>query len=922
MGLEYITQPQVFTAPITALQGIAGLYEAYPLLTTYQYWTSTAVVPASTFPIPGTWTMLPEPGSFIVAVGGIIQPPTEYTIDRDNRRVNFNSLVSADLEVSFTQLATHAPSSQSFNYIQSVSGNFANLSARNIVVQNLSAISLTATNLFVTNLTALSSVLNVVNISQYELSGFSVFGDVNITGNVNLTNLLSSANVRTVNLTATNAQIGSAFINGLTAITTSAQISSAIVNNLTAINAQITNLTSVNTQISSAVVTNLTGINVQLSSAVVINLTGINVTGQNITGNYDGTLQIRNDRVFTRQLPDYVRVRAATDRVIRNIFVGLSGSGYTSAPAVIISPPTETWGVSAAAVAVLSGDGVGTIRLLNGGSGYSTQPTVTLFGGGGTGATAVALVDGDPLGEREDHSGVQAGYYNTTILGSDGNLYVFGYNYWKDLGVGNVNGEAAYAVPSPTIAKFNRPSTFGSVLSGNYVPRVVKFWKSYQNTYVLDQHGALWSCGNNTYGQLGLNFPVGTTPIGVFTQIPPLLFGNQPIVDFAVNKGAPVTAPATTLVGTTCLAKTANDRLYSWGFNTNGACGVGGQGFTAGTSPSAVSLSATTGIVTPLTSVDRIFVFGDRGTGTSSFITTKEGRVLAAGRNAVGNLGTGGTTDTNCFVFSAVRINPTTELSGVKDIKAIGPGGTTTTYFLRNDNTLWATGANGAGQIGNWTNTPNVGTPFLVLSSVNLFSVGDAHTDVGTLAYVHAYLNDGTFRSWGDDTAGQLGTGPTATATLSPSAVLSAVNDINFVLPYTLTGSAGFSHPSITWEPGRVRALLGGGRQNAGILRTDGLLFTVGNNSAGQLGVGTNTAQDYFRLVPPPPANIRYAAFCGSINAAGVGAAGDQHLVVVTETGDIYGCGLGYWKQININYNHIGTDFNYSYSLTPITLLG
>ncbi len=178
MGLEYTTQPQVFTAPVTALQGIAGINEAYPLLTTYQYWTSTAVVPASTFPIPGTWTMLSEPGSFIVAIEGIIQPPTEYSIDRDNRKVNFTSLISADLEVSFTQLATHAPSSQSFNYIQSVSASFTRLSAVNAAIQSLSTINistnnLTATNLLVTNLTALSSVLQVTDIQLFELSGFS-----------------------------------------------------------------------------------------------------------------------------------------------------------------------------------------------------------------------------------------------------------------------------------------------------------------------------------------------------------------------------------------------------------------------------------------------------------------------------------------------------------------------------------------------------------------------------------------------------------------------------------------------------------------------------------------------------------------------------------------------------------------------------
>jgi hypothetical protein len=43
---------------------------------------------------------------------------------------------------------------------------------------------LSASNAFFTNLTALSSVINVLNITQYELSGFNVTGDVTISGSV------------------------------------------------------------------------------------------------------------------------------------------------------------------------------------------------------------------------------------------------------------------------------------------------------------------------------------------------------------------------------------------------------------------------------------------------------------------------------------------------------------------------------------------------------------------------------------------------------------------------------------------------------------------------------------------------------------------------------------------------------------------
>lgn len=212
MGLEYISQPQVFTAPITALQGIDGINEAYPLLTTYQYWTSTAVVNTSSFPIPGIWTMLDNPGSFLVAISGILQPATRYTIDRNNRFVNFNFVVSAGTEVAFTQLATNAPSSQSFNYIESVSTAFINLSAlnsdlrdiistnlitNNIVTTTLTATELSTVNLVATNLSVLSATIQILDVTGYERTNLVIKGNTVIENGLTVSGNISGNNLRT-----------------------------------------------------------------------------------------------------------------------------------------------------------------------------------------------------------------------------------------------------------------------------------------------------------------------------------------------------------------------------------------------------------------------------------------------------------------------------------------------------------------------------------------------------------------------------------------------------------------------------------------------------------------------------------------------------------------------------------------------------
>lgn len=94
---------------------------------------------------------------------------------------------------------------------------------------------------------------------------------------------------------------------------------------------------------------------------------------------------------------------------IINFVVTNGGSGYTSAPTVILSKPLPSLGVYNYWLPLIYG-GAGTapipfaaglaslrvssIALTNPGAGYSTVPTVTLAGGGGAGATAIAALTG------------------------------------------------------------------------------------------------------------------------------------------------------------------------------------------------------------------------------------------------------------------------------------------------------------------------------------------------------------------------------------------------------------------------------------------------------------------------------------------------------------------------------------------------
>jgi len=66
------------------------------------------------------------------------------------------------------------------------------------------------------------------------------------------------------------------------------------------------------------------------------------------------------------------------------------GSGYSSAPAVIISAPNTANGVQATATATITANAVSSITITEAGTGYTSAPTVTFNGGGGSGANAVA----------------------------------------------------------------------------------------------------------------------------------------------------------------------------------------------------------------------------------------------------------------------------------------------------------------------------------------------------------------------------------------------------------------------------------------------------------------------------------------------------------------------------------------------------
>ncbi|MCL2701315.1 MAG: PEP-CTERM sorting domain-containing protein [Phycisphaerae bacterium] len=177
-----------------------------------------------------------------------------------------------------------------------------------------------------------------------------------------------------------------------------------------------------------------------------------------------------------------------------------------------------------------------------------------------------------------------------------------------------------------------------------------------------------------------------------------------------------------------------------------------------------------------------------------------EGAVYAWGSNSSGQLGDGTTTS---------RWSPTV-ISGLESgVTAVAAGAT---FGLAiQDGSLVAWGHNNFGQLGRGNNVVNAScyTPRTVLT------MGSGVTVVATGNVYGLAVRDGALYSWGRNTYGELGVG----------------NNLNNAACYTPRQVVGMSSD--------VTAIAGGTFHSLAI--QNGALYAWGQNSAGQLGNGTQT---------------------------------------------------------------------------------
>ncbi|WP_051197496.1 fibronectin type III domain-containing protein [Flavobacterium soli] len=294
--------------------------------------------------------------------------------------------------------------------------------------------------------------------------------------------------------------------------------------------------------------------------------------------------------------------------------------------------------------------------------------------------------------------------------------------------------------------------------------------------------------------------------------------------------------------------------------------------------------------------------------GTTHTLGVKaDGTLWAWGNNGYGQIGDG----------TLISKQLPTQIGTSSDWQEIAAG----EYYslaIKTNGTLWAWGNNIYGQLGDGT-TVNKNTPVQIGTASNWQSVraGGFHT--------LAIKTNGTLWGWGKNTSGQLGDGTTITKVV-PTQIGTATNwqsvavgfDFSLAIKANGTlwswGANGFGQLGDGTTIGKIvpiQIMLGdnwsntewgnvaAGYNHSVARMTNGILFTWGNNTYGQLGDSTNIDK-----TSPNPVNDQVQ----SIDA------GKNNTIGITEFGNIISCGENSFGQLGGGNTNNTNSFMYSNS--------
>jgi alpha-tubulin suppressor-like RCC1 family protein/endonuclease I len=539
---------------------------------------------------------------------------------------------------------------------------------------------------------------------------------------------------------------------------------------------------------------------------------------------------------------------------------------------------------------------------------------------------------------------IAAGYEHSVAVKSDGTVWTWGSDTfggvqgepeWSHsvtpIEVAGVNDVVAVACGwfhtlalkgDGTVWSWGSAATPGQVsgLSG-----VISIACAKNHFLALKSDGTVWSWGENSDGQVGdgttidRNSPVQLSGLDHIVAIKAgdihsialksdgtvWVWGRNETNDKAFDSVTPVqmngvNGVASIATGDFFSIALKNDgTLWTWGNGSNGALGDGEQ--------SDVSNLVEVPLLNDIKAISA-------GHYQSLAVAKSDGSVWAWGGNDRGELGNG--TINN----SAVPV----KVSGLTGVKSVA-GGRLYSVALKDNGTVWAWGWNSNGQLGNGTFSNSATTgPVQVgnLTGISAISTLGDHT-------LALKLPEGTVWSWGQNDQGQLGDGSTTDRSLP--VLVTGLSDVKAVAAGwghslavknngtvwawgsnsngQLGNGAGGNYGDIAETPTQVTGLtdviaVAAGDGHSLALKRDGTVWSWGDNSFGELGIGSVG----FTPVKTP---VRVPELEG---VAAI-SAGLFFSTAVKSDGKIWAWGM------NLN-NQIGDQAPWSGSGTPVLIAG
>jgi autotransporter-associated beta strand protein len=416
------------------------------------------------------------------------------------------------------------------------------------------------------------------------------------------------------------------------------------------------------------------------------------------------------------------------------------GASYTSAPTVTIS---GGGGTGATATATVSGGAVTGITVTNGGSAYTTVPTVTISGGGGSGAVGTATISG----------GVVTGI--TVVAVAFCNFDTVNFDDSTALGTVTLTGSV-----QPNVINVTANSTAYNFTGTGTIDSSAKLVKSGTGTLTISTSGASTFTGGTTLNAGVLSITSTTTGLGT---------GVVTVNGGTLNLQGVSLSNSMVFSGSSAITCNSNSTIVSSTSNTMTSIGN-----------ATVNLSGVSGILTvggDMSGFSGTLAFGN-GSGSLRFNGTANANYGSA--STLFDLGSG-----SAYLYNrngditanlgAVQGGSNTTLQG----RQFGSGATTTNYVigaLGTDNTFGGHIATGGDTGG--VNITKVGAGNWTLSGSSSFT-GAVLVSQGTLTVSGSLANAGDFEVSGSALALSSGTITTPTVVIDGDATLTGCGTIN-----------------------------------------------------------------------------------------------------------------------------------------------